>query len=333
MGTRLWCVVVLVLAVSAPARAQNCITQNGVQSCANPLIIATPRITSTAQNGWRVELVWDAPGSTLTAWKLNVTDTNSATASLLVDLQVGGTSKFSVSKAGAAVAGSLALGSNPAATGALRLSNGATVADFVQGKTTGGTDVHMLSITNADNVAVGSASTPSTIRTSGAAPTLSNNGWWWVESDNGAITGTSAALMSRFNTVQRLMAPSLRAVGRSTAQTAAVASVSAFTVGAADASFEVSANVLVTTATTHSFTVTCTYTDEGNTSRTVTLNFFTVAGTTTIANTIANAAGAVPYLGIPIHIRAKAATAITIATTGTFTTVTYNAEGIIQQIG
>jgi len=35
---------------------------------------------------------------------------------------------------------------------------------------------------------------------------------------------------------------------------------------------------------------------------------------------------------MPIHIRCKAATTITIATTGTFTTVTYNVEGRIAQI-
>lgn len=91
-----------------------------------------------------------------------------------------------------------------------------------------------------------------------------------------------------------------------------------------------SANVLVTTATTHSFTVTCAYTDEGNTARTLTLTFSNVGGT--LSTLIANAGGAVPYEGIPLHIRAKTATAITIATTGTFTIVTYNVEGYITQI-
>lgn len=120
------------------------------------------------------------------------------------------------------------------------------------------------------------------------------------------------------------------AQGRAAAQTAAVASVSTFTVGATDASFEVSANVLVTTSTNHNFTVTCTYTDEGNTARTLTLPFTLVAGSA-IVNAVANANGAVPYMGIVQHIRAKAATAITVATTGTFTTVTYNVEGIIKK--
>jgi hypothetical protein len=52
----------------------------------------------------------------------------------------------------------------------------------------------------------------------------------------------------------------------------------------------------------------------------------------TILTAIANAAGAVPYEGVPLHIRAKSGTTITIATTGTFTTVTYNVEGLISLV-
>lgn len=148
--------------------------------------------------------------------------------------------------------------------------------------------------------------------------------------------GAQSKLTGKFTTYNGVTTagygvPAIVAAGRFTAQTAAKASVSTFTVGAADGTFRVSANVLVTTSTVHSFTVTCTYTDEGNTSRVVTLNFSTLAGV--ISNTaISNAAGAVPYEGVPLHIRAKSGTAITIATTGTFTTVTYNVEGLIEQL-
>ena len=118
--------------------------------------------------------------------------------------------------------------------------------------------------------------------------------------------------------------------GRSAGATAAVASVATYTLGAADASFEISANVLITTSSAEAFTVTCAYTDEGNTARTITLNFQLLAGT--IGTGIAFANGTVPYEGIPLHIRCKASTAITIATTGTFTGCTYNVEGIIKKI-
>lgn len=123
--------------------------------------------------------------------------------------------------------------------------------------------------------------------------------------------------------------PAIYKSSRATAQTAA-ASLSAFTVGAADGSFLISANVLVTAATLHNFTVTCTYTDESNTSRTLTLPFSTLAGA--IITAIVNAGGAVAYEGVPLHIRAKAGTTITIASVGTFTTVTYNIEEMISQI-
>lgn len=127
---------------------------------------------------------------------------------------------------------------------------------------------------------------------------------------------------------------SLAVVGRATAQVATNASVATVTVGAADGTFIVSANVLVTTATTHDFDVQCTYTDEGNTARTVTMPLRLVGSTTALVAAVVNANGAVPYIGVPIHIRVKTATAITIRTeaAGTYTTVTYNVEGFIQQI-
>lgn len=120
------------------------------------------------------------------------------------------------------------------------------------------------------------------------------------------------------------------AAARSVGATGAVGSVATFTVGAADGSFEVSANVLVTTASSHNFTVTVTYTDEGNNARTTTL-YFEPGNGGALSTAIINTNGAVPYHGIPLHIRAKAGTTITIGTTGTFTTVTYNVDGLVKQ--
>lgn len=125
--------------------------------------------------------------------------------------------------------------------------------------------------------------------------------------------------------------PAIYAAGRATSQTGANASVATYTVGAADGSFIVSANVLVTASVTHNFSVQCAYTDEGNTARTLIFNMSVVAGT--LSTLITNAGGAVPYHGVPMHIRCKASTTITIKTSATvFTSVTYNIEGVIQQI-
>jgi len=124
--------------------------------------------------------------------------------------------------------------------------------------------------------------------------------------------------------------PAIYGYGRSSAQSAAVASVASYTVGGSDGTFLVSANILVTASVTNSFTCTCTYTDEAGNSRTLTLTFSNIGGT--LLNTITNVTGTGAYEGVPLHIRAKASTSITIATTGTFTSVTYNVEGAITQI-
>ncbi len=131
-------------------------------------------------------------------------------------------------------------------------------------------------------------------------------------------------------TAGRFGVPVIVAYGRSAGAIAAVASVATYTVDAADGSFEVSANVLVTTATVHNFTVTTAYTDEGGTARTLTMTFSPLAGVLGTLNVI-NGNGTVPYHGAVLHIRAKAATSITVATVGIFTTVVYNIDAVIKQ--
>lgn len=124
--------------------------------------------------------------------------------------------------------------------------------------------------------------------------------------------------------------PAIYANGRSTAQTAAVASVATYTVGAADGSFEVSANVLVTASATNNFTVTVAYTDESNSAQTLTLTFSSTGGT--LLTAITNVLGTGAYEGLVQRIRCKASTSITVATVGTFTSVTYNVEAGIKQV-
>lgn len=121
------------------------------------------------------------------------------------------------------------------------------------------------------------------------------------------------------------------AQARSTGNTGQNTSVATFT-PTADGSFIVSANVLITASSNFSFTVQCTYTDEGNTARTLTMTFSLLAGGAT-GTTLTNVGGTAPYHGVPVQIRAKANTAITIKTSATtFTSVTYNIEGMITQV-
>lgn len=79
--------------------------------------------------------VWNNGATTFTAIKMDVTDTSSAAASLLLDLQVGSTSKFSVRKDGLISAngftstGVLTVSNTFALTGAATLSNTLTISN------------------------------------------------------------------------------------------------------------------------------------------------------------------------------------------------------------
>lgn len=211
--------------------------------------------------------------------------------------------------------------------------------DAGQGSTTLGTFASAVGPTNGLGVSgpIGAGvSSPTALlhikagtASASSAPLKFNSGTLLTTAEAGAIEFLTDLYYLTTTTGAKRRVIVAGTTGRSTAQTAAVASVATYTLGATDASYEVSANVLVTTSSAEAFTVTCAYTDEGNTARTQTLPFVLLAGTTAAAINFSN--GAVPYEGIPIHIRCKASTAITIATTGTFTGSTYNCEGVIKQ--
>lgn len=67
---------------------------NGQATLSGATVTTTAPLLNHAQT-------WNAGAQTFTGWKLNVTDTASASGSLLMDLQVGGSSKFTVRKDGA----------------------------------------------------------------------------------------------------------------------------------------------------------------------------------------------------------------------------------------
>lgn len=113
------------------------------------------------------------------------------------------------------------------------------------------------------------------------------------------------------------------------------ASVASYANSAADGTFEVGCNVLVTTSTTHSFSCDVTYTDEGNTARTMVLPIQGLGGNFATNGLITNALGVGPYESAVMTIRVKASTTITVRTSagGTFTGVVYNIDGTIKQVG
>jgi hypothetical protein len=107
-------------------KTTNALTVGGATvTTSNPVVTATQ--------------TWNDSGVTFTGWKLNITSTASAAASLLMDLQLGGTSVFSVSKSGT-VSGSLfrtdvagitrsALGSTSVLSGQKVITGRNTVSD------------------------------------------------------------------------------------------------------------------------------------------------------------------------------------------------------------
>jgi hypothetical protein len=121
-----------------------------------------------------------------------------------------------------------------------------------------------------------------------------------------------------------------RTYTRPAQQVNATVTLATLTVGATDSSYRISANINVTVSTTVTMTVTCSYTDETNTPRVFTMPFFLLTGISVVS--ITTAQGNIPYASPTIHIRAKAATTITIATAGTVTAVTYTGEGLIDQV-
>ena len=118
---------------------------------------------------------------------------------------------------------------------------------------------------------------------------------------------------------------------RTAANTNALWAPASYTTPAVDTSYEVSANINVTATTAAAMTCTCVYTDETNTSRTLTLGFTQLSGAT-ILTSITNVTGTGPYESLTYHIRCKASTTITFATAGTVTGITYNAEATALQI-
>lgn len=156
-------------------------------------------------------------------------------------------------------------------------------------------------------------------------------GYLELAPSTGAITATGAVVSLAGVAAEGLVGvPVVAKVGRITAQSSN-ATIATLTTPAVDGSYYVSANMNVTASTTLVTTLTCTYTDESNTARTMILPVAGLTGSFVALGAISGA-GATVWHTTPMHIRVKASTAITILTSaGTFTGVTYTADGLILQ--
>jgi hypothetical protein len=91
----------------------------------------------TTQDIFDMAETWNDAGTTFTSIKMDVTDTASNASSLLMDLQVGGVSRFSVSKNGSAFFGNTSAFLNDIgiATPSINVGNGAAVkSNFAGGQ-------------------------------------------------------------------------------------------------------------------------------------------------------------------------------------------------------
>ena len=96
--------------------------------------------------------------------------------------------------------------------------------------------------------------------------------------------------------------------------------------------FRLSWDVDVRTSTTHNFTLVGGWKDASAAAISQTLGGFDKAGTGLVAGAITNVIGAGVYYGVCVFDIDSSATAITLSTSGTFTTVTYNIAAVLEQL-
>jgi hypothetical protein len=119
--------------------------------------------TLTSSTPSYVTQTWNSGGVTFSARRVNITDTASASGSLLDDLQVGGVSKFSVNKAGNVVAaGTLAV------TGASTLTGNVTAS----GSLSVGTTLAVTGVATFTAAPVLPTQTPASAAAAGTAGTV-----------------------------------------------------------------------------------------------------------------------------------------------------------------
>lgn len=96
--------------------------------------------------------------------------------------------------------------------------------------------------------------------------------------------------------------------------------------------YRISWTIDTTTATTDNFTVVVTWKNATGTARSQNSGGFDKNGTALVAGAITNTIGAGAYYGSMLLDIDNSATAITLSTAGTFTTVTYNIAAWLEQV-
>jgi hypothetical protein len=116
------------------------------------------------------------------------------------------------------------------------------------------------------------------------------------------------------------------------ANVAAVTNAINYTPPAVAGRYRISWVVNVQSNTTDSFSVTATWKDAGGTARTQAIGGFAPSGTSLTTGLITNVIGVGVYYGTALINIDNSATAITVSTVGTFTTVSYDFSAILEQV-
>ncbi len=151
-----------------------------------PLVINGGTVTTSAPvlDLWQT---WNASGTTFSGFRVNITNTASASASKVFDLQIGGTSWLSMDKSATFTIG-----------GGATLNQGMTVAGT---STFTGSTAHKGGLTSASVVSTNSISSLGTLAVTGAS-TLS-----------GAVTATSIVSTNGFSSLDSTAAAAIAATG------------------------------------------------------------------------------------------------------------------------
>ncbi len=145
---------------------------------------------------------------------------------------------------------------------------------------------------------------------------------------------TIGSLVSKYNNIATvgLGVPAIYGTYSQTGKTAAVTNAINYTPPATAGRYRLSWVVTATTSTTDSFTVVIAFKDATGTAISQNSGGFDPNGTALVAGAITNTLGNGVYYGSMYFDIDNSATAITLSTAGTFTTVTYNLSATLEQL-
>lgn len=157
------------------------------------------------------------------------------------------------------------------------------------------------------------------------------------DSADAGFSASSAVLSGKVTTYNNIATtgggvPAIYASYSTTGNTAAVTNAINYTPPATAGRYRLSWTVGVTASVTHSFTVVATWKDDSGNTISQNLGGSSPSANALVTGSITNVIGTGVYYGSAILAINNGATAITLSTAGTFTSVTYNLSATLEQL-